>query len=63
MKAAAAAYLEAEAKTKSEKEERMGKYRDTVADAAARTIQQMYYVYSVSDPLTVSQGSELIPFR
>ncbi|CAM9228839.1 unnamed protein product, partial [Sphacelaria rigidula] len=46
MKAAATAYLEAEAQDKAKKQERMSKWRDSVEDAAARVIQQMYYVYS-----------------
>lgn len=48
MKVAAAAYLEAEAKAKSEKREKLSKFEDSAADAAARTIQQMYHVFSVS---------------
>lgn len=48
MKAAAAKYMEEEARVKADKEEKMTKFRDSVSDAAARTIQQMYYVFNVS---------------
>lgn len=57
MKAAAAKYMEEEARVKADKEEKMTKFRDSVSDAAARTIQQMYYVFSVSSlTLSVQEG-------
>ncbi|CAM9140583.1 unnamed protein product, partial [Hapterophycus canaliculatus] len=48
MKAAAAKYMEEEARVKADKEEKMTKFRDSVSDAAARTIQQMYYVFNAN---------------
>lgn len=48
MKVAAAKYMEEQERVKADKEEKMTKFRDSAADAAARTIQQMYYVFSVS---------------
>lgn len=45
---AAAKYMEEQERVKADKEEKMTKFRDAAADAAARTIQQMYYVLSVS---------------
>lgn len=48
MKVAAAKYMEEEARVKADKEEKMTKFRDLAADAAARVIQQLYYVFSVS---------------
>lgn len=48
MKVAAQAYLDEEARKKADKEQKLSKYRDSAADAAARTIQQMCYVFSVS---------------
>ena len=48
MKAAAAKYEEEEARVKADKEEKISKLRESAADAAARVIQQMYYVFSVS---------------
>lgn len=48
MKAAATKYMEEQDRVKADKEEKMSKFRDTAADAAARIIQQMYYVFSVS---------------
>lgn len=48
MKVAAAKYMEEEARVKADKEEKMTKYRDSAQDAAARVIQQLYYVFSVS---------------
>ncbi|CAM9966823.1 unnamed protein product [Ectocarpus sp. 12 AP-2014] len=48
MKAAAAKFLAEEARVKADKEEKLKKFRDSACDAAARTIQQMYYVFSVS---------------
>ncbi|CAM9889621.1 unnamed protein product [Ectocarpus sp. 13 AM-2016] len=48
MKAAAAKFLEEEARVKADKEEKMTKFRDSACDAAARTIQQMYYVFSAT---------------
>ena len=48
MKAAAAKYEEEQAKVKADKEEKISKLRESAADAAARVIQQMYYVFSVS---------------
>lgn len=57
MKAAAAKFMEEEARVKADKEEKMTKFRVSGCDAAARTIQQMYYVFSVS---TVLQCHETI---
>lgn len=54
MKVAAAKYMEEEARNKADKEEKMTKYRDSAGDAAARVIQQLYYVFSVS--LLLNQG-------
>lgn len=48
MKVTATAHIKAQAKTKADKQEKLNKLRDSVQDAAARTIQQMYYVFSVS---------------
>lgn len=48
MKVAAAKYMREQERAKADKEEKMTKFRDAAADAAARTIQQMYYVFSVS---------------
>ena len=48
MKVAAAKYMEEQARVKADKEEKMTKFRDSAGDAAARTLQQMYYVFSVS---------------
>lgn len=48
MKVAAAKYMEEQARVKADKEEKMTKFRDSASDAAARTLQQMYYVFSVS---------------
>lgn len=45
---AAAKYMEEQARIKADKEEKMTKFRDSASDAAARTLQQMYYVFSVS---------------
>lgn len=49
MKAAATAFYEAEAKATADKEEKMNKWRESTADAAARVLQQMFYVFSVSN--------------
>lgn len=59
MKAAATKLLEEEARVKADKEEKMTKFRDSACDAAARTIQQMYYVFSVST-LPVSRNNERV---
>ncbi|CAB1099266.1 unnamed protein product [Ectocarpus sp. CCAP 1310/34] len=48
MKAAAAKFLAEEARVKADKEEKMTKFRGSACDAAARTIQQMYYVFSAT---------------
>ncbi|CAM9580526.1 unnamed protein product [Pylaiella littoralis] len=48
MKVAAAKYMEEEARVKADKEEKMTKFRDLAADAAARVIQQLYYVFSAT---------------
>lgn len=47
MKAAARVYYEQEAKTKADKKEKMSKVLESTADAAARTIQKMYYTFTV----------------
>lgn len=48
MKAAAALYLEEEARVVADKQDKMSKFRESTADAAARVIQKMYYVFNVS---------------
>lgn len=47
MKVAATLYMEEEAKKMADKEEKLSKFRESKADAAARVIQQMYYVFNV----------------
>lgn len=49
MKLAATKYAEEEKRANADKEEKLSKFRDSAADAAARVIQMMYYVFSVSD--------------
>lgn len=48
MKVAATKYMQEENRAKADKEEKLSKFRDSAADAAARVIQMMYYVFSVS---------------
>lgn len=47
MKAAATLYYEQEARTKADKKEKISKFLESTADAAARTIQKMYYTFTV----------------
>lgn len=56
MKVAAAKYMEEQSRVKADKEEKMTKFRDAAADAAVRTIQQMYYVFSVSQLMQQQQS-------
>lgn len=48
MKEAAALYMEEEARAMADKAAKMTKFKDSTKDAAARVIQKMYYVVSVS---------------
>lgn len=48
MKVAATAYYAEEAKAKAERMAKLSKFRESIEDAAARKLQQMYHVFSVS---------------
>lgn len=64
MKAVARLYYQQEARIKADKKEKMSKYLESMADAAARTIQRMYYTFTVSKtPYSVEKCSHLQVFR